>query len=196
MTAANPSMIRKFVDSVYVLWAILAAPGIYLLVQKIVFHGKLPYVPFTGELSCWLLIVTMAITPLMLLLGPMPWLKARRRYLGVASFGYASLHLLFWLVNANIGTLIRSFTRIDLLPGWIAMALFVAMAVTSNDMSVRKLGPRWKSLQRWVYAAAILTLLHWVLTSDNLTEVAIYTLPLIALSIWRVLRYRSGMRRI
>ena len=55
------------------------------------------FVPLSGEISCWLLIVTMAVTPLMMLFGPLPWLKARRRSLGVASFGYAVLHLLFWL---------------------------------------------------------------------------------------------------
>ena len=45
----------------------------------------------------------------------------------------------------------------------VAMLIFTALAVTSNNTSVRKLGKRWKVLHRFVYAAAILTFLHWIL---------------------------------
>jgi len=45
--------------------------------------------------------------------------------------------------------------------GWIAFLIFVPLAFTSMDRFVRALGPRWKQLQRWTYAAAVLTLLHW-----------------------------------
>lgn len=57
-----------------------------------------------------------------------------------------------------------------MLTGWIAMFIFVALAVTSNNASVRALGKRWKSLHKLVYVAAILTFLHWILTAfDPLT---------------------------
>jgi sulfoxide reductase heme-binding subunit YedZ len=137
-----------------------------------------------------LLIITMAITPLTMLIGPLPWLKARRRYLGVASFGYAILHLLFWLKGAHWRELIRSFVELDMSTGWVAMIIMGFLFLTSNDWSVRKLGLRWKTLQRWIYPMAIFTLIHWLMTTDDLTAVAVYTVPLIALTIWRVMRPR------
>lgn len=188
--------VRSIVDNVYLLWLVLALPAIYILAQFFVLHGRVPYVPLTGEISGWLLIVTMMITPLMLLLGPLPWLKARRRYFGVASFGYACLHLFFWLTGANMGVLIRSFERFDILVGWIAMGLFVLLALTSNDFSVRSMGTKWKALQRWIYPAAILTFVHWVMTTNSISWAVIYCLPLIVLSAWRLMRARTRMSRV
>lgn len=47
--------------------------------------------------------------------------------------------------------------------GLIAALLFVLLLVLSNDLSLRKLGTRrWKSLQRWIYAAFALTVIHGV----------------------------------
>ncbi len=48
-----------------------------------------------------------------------------------------------------------------ILTGWLAFLVFVPLAVTSTDGWVRALGARWKTLQRFIYAAAVLTLLHW-----------------------------------
>jgi methionine sulfoxide reductase heme-binding subunit len=188
MATDSTGALRKIADNIYVFWAILAAPAVYIFLQYFVLHGRFAYVPRTGEFSAWLLIITMSITPLMLLLGPLPWLKARRRYFGVASFGYATLHLLFWLKGANWGGLIKSVEEIRTSSGWVAMAIMGFLFITSNDWSVRTLGPKWKTLQRWIYPVAILTLIHWLMTTKDLTAVAVYTLPLIALTIWRVMR--------
>jgi sulfoxide reductase heme-binding subunit YedZ len=56
-----------------------------------------------------------------------------------------------------------------LLTGWIAFLVFIALAVTSNDASVRALGRTWRRLHKAVYAAAVLTYLHWVLTAFDPT---------------------------
>lgn len=185
---------RRIVDDIYILWAVLALPALWFLIERYVLIGKIPYVPWTGLVSCWFLILTMAITPLQLLFGPLPWLRKRRRYFGVASFGYAFLHLAFWMLNVNIGNFLRSFIRIELLTGWIAMAIMTVLAATSFDSAVDRLGPTWKTIQRWVYPAAVLTLLHWLMTDySGWMQVAIYCVPLILLEIWRVLRYRRRM---
>lgn len=44
---------------------------------------------------------------------------------------------------------------------WISLVIFAALAITSNETSVRKLGPNWKKLQRWTYLGTFLGLLHW-----------------------------------
>lgn len=45
--------------------------------------------------------------------------------------------------------------------GTIAAMLFLLLLAISNDLSLRKLGTaRWKSIQRWTYVAAALTVAH------------------------------------
>lgn len=45
--------------------------------------------------------------------------------------------------------------------GLAAALLFLLLLAISNDLSLRRLGKhRWKSLQRWTYAAVIFTILH------------------------------------
>lgn len=190
------SPIRKLTDNVYLFWALLALPAVYMLAHRLVLHGKVAFVPLSGEIAAYMLIMTMMVTPLMLLVGPLPWLKTRRRHLGVASFLYTALHLAFWLVNANIGSFLRSFVRLEILTGWVAMAVMLALALTSTDSAVRKLGPRWKSLQRWVYAAGVLTLVHWLMTTGNPGEALIWSAPLILLSGWRIIRYQRRIRGV
>lgn len=188
--------VRKLTDNVYLFWALLAVPAVYMLAHRLVLNGKVAFVPLSGEIAAYLLIATMMITPLMLLVGPLPWLKARRRHLGVASFLYTALHLAFWLVNANIGSLLRSFVRFEILTGWLAMAVMLVLALTSTDGAVRKLGPRWKALQRWAYAAALLTLIHWLMTTGKPGAALIWSAPLILLSVWRVVRYQLRIRGV
>lgn len=48
--------------------------------------------------------------------------------------------------------------------GLLAALLFLILVIISNDLSLRRLGtPRWKSLQRWAYAAFALTVIHGIL---------------------------------
>lgn len=190
------SPIRKLTDNVYLFWALLALPAVYMLAHRLVLHGKVAFVPLSGEIAAYMLIMAMMVTPLMLLVGPLPWLKVRRRHLGVASFLYTALHLAFWLVNANLGSFLRSFVRLEILTGWVAMAVMLALALTSTDSAVRKLGTRWKTLQRWVYAAAVLTLIHWLMTTGNPGEALIWSAPLILLSAWRIIRYQLRIRGV
>ena len=55
-----------------------------------------------------------------------------------------------------------------MLTGWIAMLIFTALAITSNNTSVRSLGKRWKLLHRLVYLAAIQAVVHhfWLIKAD------------------------------
>lgn len=183
--------------SVYLVWAILAVPALIMAAHAlslVLAHDmqglrKAPYLRWTGIVSCVLLVVTMSITPLtMLNRGGLAWWRAQRRYLGVASFAYAALHLIDWLAHANPKTFLLSFVRIEVLPGWIGFFIMLAMALTSNDRSVRSMGPRWKALQRWVYLGAALVFLHWLLTAETpqrVAETLILSAPIILLSIWR-----------
>jgi len=60
------------------------------------------------------------------------------------------------------------------------------LAGTSNNVSVRALGRRWRILHRLVYPAALLVLIHmfWVARSDY-TEVALYSAVVLLLLMHR-----------
>ncbi len=181
--------------SPYLTWAVLASLGVMMTFTALtsddprIFHQL---VHPSGETSARLLIVLMMATPLAMLLkgwrGPQ-WLKRNRRYLGVASFGYALLHTIFYLIDkASLTTVVDELPRLYIWTGWIAFIIFVPLALTSMDYFVRKMGTWWKWLQRWTYAAAVLTLVHWAALHDweNAAPALVHFVPLIALEAYRV----------
>ena len=192
----DPDMQRFFeATSPYLTWAVLASLGVMMTFTALtsddpqVFHQL---VHPSGETSARLLIVLMMATPLAMLLkgwrGPQ-WLKRNRRYLGVASFGYALLHTIFYLLDkASLTTVVDELPRLYIWTGWIAFIIFVPLALTSMDYFVRKMGTWWKWLQRWTYAAAVLTLVHWAALNDwnGAGPALIHFGPLIALEAYRV----------
>jgi sulfoxide reductase heme-binding subunit YedZ len=60
---------------------------------------------------------------------------------------------------------------------------------------MRALKAGWKRIQRLAYPAGILTLAHWVLVHDGLTEALLNFSPLIALQLYRLARL-AGSRFI
>jgi sulfoxide reductase heme-binding subunit YedZ len=127
----------------------------------------------------------MVLSPLMSLLGPriwLTWLIQRRRALGVAAFGYAVLHLVFYVIDmGNLDDILAEFLALGIWTGWAAMLLFVPLALTSNDASMRMLKKGWKSLQRLVYPTAVLVLVHWIFIHNNLGPALVHFIPLILL---------------
>ena len=192
------SMLRRLTDSRWLLWLLLALPATVTIVRYstgATFYGEV--VHSTGQLSAQLLILTMAVTPLRLMFGRRGWIRwliQRRRYFGVASFGYAALHTVVYLIRTGaFGDILAEAAEPGLLTGWIALAIFVPLAVTSNDAAVRRLRRLWKRLHRWVYAAAVLTFAHWVLTAFDPVPGLIHLGVLAALEsirIWKTLRSR------
>lgn len=192
----DPDMQRFFeATSPYLTWAVLASLGLMMTLTALtsddpqVFHQL---VHPSGETSARLLIVLVMATPLAMLLkgwrGPQ-WLKRNRRYLGVASFGYALLHTIFYLLDkASLTTVVDELPRLYIWTGWIAFIIFVPLALTSMDYFVRKMGTWWKWLQRWTFAAAVLTLVHWAALNDwnGAGPALIHFAPLIALEAYRV----------
>lgn len=158
------------------LWLALALPGLWIAWRCSVTpdaYGFGHAIKDSGDWAAWLLMATLAVTPLRLMLGTRAltrWLLLRRRDLGVASFAYGSAHTAIYLVDKASGAVIlEQAGGPDLLTGWIALALFVPLAVTSNDLSVRALKRSWKVLHRLVYPAAVLVFAHWALTAFDPT---------------------------
>ena len=152
------------------LWVVLIIP---LLVQThryltgSAFYGE--YLHWTGHWSVWLLLLVLAVTPLRKLLRRLAWsswlLKARRD-LGIATFLYAAAHTIAYLVRkADLSRILSEATDPGMLIGWVALLGMLLLAATSNDRSVRRLGGRWKALHRLIYAVALLSVGHWILTA-------------------------------
>ena len=142
-----------------------------------------------GELALQVLIATLAIRPLR------EWthvnLLKLRRSLGVVTFAYVSLHLLVWLV-LDVQILSEIWADIVKRPyitvGMAGFILMIPLAMTSNNRSLRKLGPKtWKRLHQLTYVTAILGAVHFVMLSKGFQiEPLVYLGIVIALVATRI----------
>jgi sulfoxide reductase heme-binding subunit YedZ len=194
---SNP--VRKF-NTRYVLWLALATPLAVMTAQYLtggLYYGE--FIHATGEFSARLLIVTMAITPLRVMFPQRRWtrwLLENRRYFGVATFAYAVPHLVAYLVKlASIAKVLEEGAEPGMWTGWAAFVIFLVLAITSNNSSMRKLGRRWKTLHRLVYLAALLTFLHWVLVAFDPVPGLIHVGVLVALEAYRIVKNVSLARK-
>lgn len=185
---------RTIINSVKLFWLLLAVPGIAIL------HGWLTgaietmdMIHPTGEMSARLMVAAMLIGPLAGLLGPkrwMLWLLARRRALGLGAFAYAIAHLAFYALDmGSLEAILGELPIASILTGWLALALMLPMALTSNQTSMKLLRTAWKRVQQLAYPAAILTLLHWWWIHDGATGALIHFAPLALL--WFMLALRK-----
>ncbi len=122
-----------------------------------------------GELALQLFIVTLAVRPLREWTGVN--LLKQRRALGLITFFYVFLHLLVWLA-LDVGILSEIWADIVKRPyitvGMAAFALMIPLAVTSNNLSLRKMGPkRWRGWHKLTYPAAVLGALHYVMLAKG-----------------------------
>jgi sulfoxide reductase heme-binding subunit YedZ len=148
----------------------------------------------SGEWAIRLLILTLAVTPLRLLMKQMGfgphwpmWLFKRRRSLGLAAFLYASLHACAYLIRqANLNVVMFDLRFAEYLSGWIAFLGMLLLAATSNDDAVHRLGLWWKTLQRLAYLSMIAAALHWYLIRQDHTGLWLHIAPLIVLEAYRV----------
>lgn len=171
-------------------WALLALPAVWLLWLWLSGDSTPHYLLHpSGEYSARLLIVALAATPLRMLFPRArwsAWLLRRRRHIGVAAMAYALLHTLFYLIDeGSLRAVLANLIYPSLIAGWLATGIFLALGATSNDAAMRALGKRWKRLQRWAHAAAVLTLLHWLLLEYNWLIGLLHFAPLAALQAWR-----------
>ncbi|WP_285424174.1 protein-methionine-sulfoxide reductase heme-binding subunit MsrQ [Pseudomonas sp. efr-133-TYG-103a] len=124
------------------------------------------------------LLVTLAMTPLQRITGWAGWIAVRRQ-LGLWCFAYVVLHMLaysFFILGFDWAQLgVELVKRPYIIVGTLAFLCLLALAVTSNRYSQRRLGTRWKKLHRLIYAVLGLGLLHmfWIVRAD-LKEWSIY----------------------
>ena len=120
----------------------------------------------TGKTAIILLILSLAVSPLRLLLN-WPRIRKLRRPLGLYAFTYAAIHFSVFIV-LDYGFHWQSITQAILtkrfiLVGFSAGVILLLLAVTSPTFFIKRLDKRWKKLHRFVYAAGALAGLHFIL---------------------------------
>jgi sulfoxide reductase heme-binding subunit YedZ len=127
-----------------------------------------------------LLYITLLIGPVRFIWKTMPYseqVNKSRRALGVSAFYFALLHACFaffgdlggfeglsYLGNTYLWAIILSF---------IALIILYLLAITSFDAVIQRMTfKRWKILQRFVYLAGVLILVHALLIGSNFQKLS------------------------
>src|SRR5438132_6440898 len=147
-----------------------------------------------GDWTLRFLLITLAITPAQRILH-YPRIILARRTFGVATACYAALHLSLYVLDQHFDLFkvaSEIVLRIYLLIGAFALAALIALASTSTDGSIRRLGSeRWHALHRLVYGIAVLGAVHFFIQSKR----EIYEPVLMAGFLAWLLAYRVLYRR-
>jgi sulfoxide reductase heme-binding subunit YedZ len=147
-----------------------------------------------GDWALRFLLITLAITPAQRILN-YPRIILARRTLGVATAAYAVLHLSLYVLDQHFDLFkvaSEIVLRIYLLIGALALTGLIALAATSTDAAISRLGSdRWKALHRFVYGIALIAAVHFFIQS----KLEIYQPVLMAGFLTWLLAYRLLYRR-
>lgn len=125
----------------------------------------------TGKAALWLLVLSLAATPMNTLFGFRQAIKVRRA-LGLYAFLYASLHVIvffyvdyaldFALILQDVGS------KRYVIIGAVTFLVLLPLALTSTRGWMKRLGKNWKRLHKLVYLAGVLAVVHyvWLVKSD------------------------------
>ena len=128
----------------------------------------------TGNYAIWLIVLTLTVTPARRLFNA-PKLINMRRTLGVTAFCYLVLHLTLYVVQEKYDLLkvaSEIVLRIYLTIGFVALIGLTALAITSTDGMIKRLGgARWNRLHKLIYPISILGIIHFLMqTKLDITE--------------------------
>ena len=152
-----------------------------------------------GEWGLKFIVAGLCITPLRWFTGVS--LIKYRRAIGLLAFLYVALHLTTWVTLdlqfrwAEIGAdLIK---RPYIIVGMIGFTALLPLAITSNNLSIRKMGPQgWQRLHKLTYVAALAGAIHYImLVKAWPAEPLLYlaaVIVLLAVRAWRSWRKRQA----
>jgi sulfoxide reductase heme-binding subunit YedZ len=170
---------------------------------------------FTGDWALWLLLATLAVTPIRRMSPSLALVIRFRRMLGLYAFFYATLHLLtyvFLFSGYDLPTAIEGLRQWHVMePVWqlkivlpsmlddaekrkfiqvglAAWLILLTLALTSTQAAIRTMGGWWwQGLHRLVYIAGALAVIHyWWLVKTGVRTPWKVTAVLVVLLLWRV----------
>ncbi|PVA07888.1 protein-methionine-sulfoxide reductase heme-binding subunit MsrQ [Thalassorhabdomicrobium marinisediminis] len=165
--------------------------------------GVEPITALEREMGLWtlqLIIAGLCITPLRRFAGVN--LIKFRRTLGVLSFVYVVVHLGIWVgldMSLRWGQMWADILKRPYITiGMVAFVLMIPLAVTSNNLSIRKMGgAAWRKMHKAVYAIALLGAAHFIMVQKVWeAEPLIYLAVILGLLALRArpLQKTSGVR--
>ncbi|HEY4295908.1 MAG TPA: protein-methionine-sulfoxide reductase heme-binding subunit MsrQ [Paraburkholderia sp.] len=166
--------------------------------------GANPIEFITRSTGLWTLVflcITLAVTPLRRLTG---WsvLVRFRRMLGLYAFFYATLHFTtyIWFDKwFNVADMLKDIGKRPFITvGFAAFVLLIPLAITSTRAMTRRLGRRWQTLHRAIYAIGALAILHfwWMKAGKHdLALPKLYGAIMIALLGWRLVTWLVARSR-
>jgi methionine sulfoxide reductase heme-binding subunit len=161
-----------------VVFVALFVPGLWTAADYALGNlGARPLTEVIHSAGLWMirfLFLSLLITPARELLR-WPRLILIRRMVGVAAFAYGAAHIGVYVADqmfdlAKVASEIV--LRIYLTIGFVALLMLAALAATSTDGMIRRLGSdRWRRLHRLSYGIGILGLIHFFIQSKlDVTE--------------------------
>ncbi|RDV01097.1 sulfite oxidase heme-binding subunit YedZ [Undibacter mobilis] len=148
--------------------ALLLFPVVKALVEAgVIAGGARPLNDVIHRTGFWTLVflgVTLAITPLRRVARYGNLIDVRRM-IGVGTFCYAFAHILLYIADQSFD-LVKVFQeitrRVYLIIGMVAFTGLAALAITSTDGMIKRMGGRsWRRLHQAIYAIALLALIHY-----------------------------------
>jgi sulfoxide reductase heme-binding subunit YedZ len=119
----------------------------------------------TGDWAVRILLITLAITPARRLFH-LPKLIQARRTLGVAACLFIVTHFSLYVIDQkfDLRTVASEIVlRFYLTIGFVGLISLIALAVTSTDAMIRRLGHNWGRLHRLAYVIGVIAVLHFAL---------------------------------
>ncbi len=183
-----------------ILFIILIFPSFYWFVN--LYLGKMGINPIDetirklGEFSLRLLILTLLITPIARI-NLLRNIVILRRMIGLFAFYYICLHLSSYIILDhffNWDFILKDvYKRPFITFGFFSFLLTIPLALTSNNILVRKLTYKiWKRIHKLIYIIAPLASLHYfLLTKADKTEPLVYIFIIILLLLYRLINYLS-----
>ncbi|MCQ3941764.1 MAG: sulfoxide reductase heme-binding subunit YedZ [Alphaproteobacteria bacterium] len=180
---ARPACYRAYVRKPYQIWrdrrgrlsplrittlaALLVPVAIAVHAYATTGFGARPLNDLIHRTGYWCLIflaASLAVTPLRAIARYGALIDVRRM-LGVGAFAYAAAHLALYVADQryDLGKVASEIAlRLYLTIGFTAWLGMAALAVTSTDAMVRRLGAvRWRRLHQIVYVVSLLALIHF-----------------------------------
>jgi sulfoxide reductase heme-binding subunit YedZ len=148
----------------------------------------------SGEIAIWTLGGVLALSPLRVLFPNsriVAALNRHRRMIGVTACIYGLLHFgTHVLYEGGWDGLVRSLSKPFIWFGLGGLSILVALALTSNQLSIRTLGGKnWKLLHRLAYVAAAVLIFHQSIAGKGHWHIAGWLLfPLAGLQLARILK--------
>ncbi len=151
-----------------------------------------------GEIALQLLVAGLCITPLRRIFG-LNLLK-HRRALGLTAFFFVFAHFSVWAF-IDIQDLSSVWADIVKRPyvtiGMAASVLILPLALTSNDLSIRRLGAAWRKLHKLTYAVCLLGVLHFIwLIKGFQVEPFLYAIAILILLGLRNAQIANGLHNL